>query len=182
MTIIDQSVTWRKVEERLQTETNPELRRPLELVLQHMKAEAAMDMEPLMATLSEKTRYRIFEQGGGGPQGKAAVRKAYEEFVASGAHRLQLDIDHLVVDKHCIVTEGVMRVAYPGKALFAMGIEVDDAEAYYLYETYMSVLWPIADDGLLLGEDAYVGGDGFAGIADRKVSLDDIKVYEPVPT
>ncbi len=180
MPIIDQSVTWQKIEERLRIETDPSLRRPLELILQHMKAEAALDLDTVMSTMSEHTRYRIFELGGTGPVGKEEVRKAYEEFAASGAYKLQFAIDHLSVDRQCIVTEGVMRMAYPGRTLLAMGIEVDDEEAYYLYETHMAVLWPIADDGLLVGEDAYVGGDGFAGIASRKLSPDDIKLYQPV--
>src|SRR5215218_1021140 len=73
MALIDQSETWRPVEARLETETDPTLRRNLEMLLVHMKAEAALDMEPLMATVSEKARYEAF--GGGHPPlvGKAAV-------------------------------------------------------------------------------------------------------------
>ena len=52
MAIIDQRVTWKPVEERLARETDPVLRRNLELLLQHQKAEAALDMERLMATVS----------------------------------------------------------------------------------------------------------------------------------
>ena len=36
MAIIDQNRTWTKVEQRLAAETNPALRRNLELLLQHM--------------------------------------------------------------------------------------------------------------------------------------------------
>lgn len=50
MALIDQRVTWRAVEERLATETDPVLRRNLELLLQHMHAEATLDMDRLMAT------------------------------------------------------------------------------------------------------------------------------------
>jgi hypothetical protein len=45
MAIIDQHRTWKKVEERLAVETDPILRRNLETLLQHMKAEAALDMD-----------------------------------------------------------------------------------------------------------------------------------------
>src|SRR5207302_1679065 len=76
------------------------------------------------------------------PQGKDGVRAFYERFVASGAGRLQLDIDRLVVDRDCILTEGVMRMAYPGRTLRAMGIDVDDPDAHYLYEARMATLWP----------------------------------------
>jgi hypothetical protein len=182
MTVIDQRVTWRLVEQRLETETDPVLRRNLELLLQHQKAEAALDMEPLMATVSENARYESFTGGAGMGTlvGKGEVRAFYEAFAASGAHKLQLDTDRLVVDKHCILTEGVMRMAYPGKTLLARGIEVDDAEAYYLFETRMAIIWPIGDDGLFIGEDSYVGGDGFAGIADRKLDPADIVTIQPI--
>jgi hypothetical protein len=182
MALIDQSVTWRPVEARLETETDPVLRRNLEMLLQHMKAEAALDMGPLMATVSEKARYESF--GGGHPPlvGKAAVQKFYEDFAASGAHKLQFELDRLVVDKHCILTEGVMRMAYPGATLASRGIMVDDPDAYYLFETHMAVVWPIdPDDGLFVGEDSYTGDNGFDGIADRKIDPADIVLYEPTP-
>ena len=180
MTVIDQNTTWAKIEQRLATEDDPTLRRNLELLLQHMKAEARLAMEPLMATISEEARYTMFGDADSVIEGKPAVRKFYEDFAASGAHKLSLDIDRLVVDRHCILTEGVMRMAYPGRTLEAMNIEVDDVDAYYLYQSHMAVIWPIGEDGLFVGEDSYVGGDGFEGIADRKLSASDIVLYEPI--
>ena len=177
MAIIDQHRTWKKVEERLAVETDPILRRNLETLLQHMKAEAALDMERLMATVSENAKYQNFAQGGTGPVGKAEVQRFYEDFAASGAEKLQHDLDRLVVDKHCILTEGVMRMAWPGTTLVAMGIEVDDPDADYLYETRMAILWPLDEHGLFIGEDSYVGGNGFEGIANRKVDPADIILY-----
>ena len=39
----------------------------------------------------------------------------------------------------------------------------------------MGIVWPVdREAGLLIGEESYTGGDGFAGIADRKLSKDDI--------
>jgi hypothetical protein len=180
MPVIDQQVTWRKVEERLERETDPVLRRNLEQLLLHMKAEAALDMETLMSTVSERAIYQNFVAGGAtGPVGKAAVQKFYEDFAASGAQKLQLDIDRLVVDRDCILTEGVMRMAYPGRTLRAYGIEVDDVDADYLFETRMAVIWPIDEHGLFIGEDSYTSGDGFAGIAGRKLDPAEVIVYRP---
>jgi hypothetical protein len=179
MTVIDQNTTWAKVEQRLATEDDPTLRRNLELLLKHMKAEARLAMDPLMATISEEARYTMFGNADSVIEGKPAVQKFYEDFAASGAHKLSLDIDRLVVDRDCILTEGVMRMAYPGRTLAAMNIEVDDFDAYYLYRAHMAVIWPIGEDGLFVGEDSYVGGDGFAGIAERKLSASDIVLYEP---
>lgn len=179
MPVIDQTRTWAKVEARLATETDPVLVRNLEMLLQHMKAEATLDMESLMATVSEKALYQNFAPGGTDIVGKPAVQQFYENFAASGAHKLHLDIDRLVVDRECILTEGVMRMAYPGRTLRATGIEVDDPDAYYLFEARMAIVWPIGDDGLFIGEDSYVGSNGFDGIADRKIDDAEIVVYQP---
>jgi SnoaL-like domain len=175
MPLIDQRVTWRAVEERLGTETDPVLRRNLEMLLTHMQAEATLDLETLMSTVAEQAHYHTYSSDGSpGPEGKAQVRAFYEAFAGSGAHKLQFDVDRLVVDRHCILTEGVMRIAYPGRLLLGRGIQVDDADAYYLYEARMAVLWPVDSAGLFTGEDSYVGSDGFAGIADRKLEPSDM--------
>ena len=173
-TVIDQRLTWARVEERLATEPDPVLRRNLELLREHMQAEASLDLERLMATVSERARYEFFGDRPTVLEGKAAVRTFYEDFAASGASKLHLDVNRLVVDRHCILTEGRMRMAYPGATLVAMGIAVDDPEAHYLFETDMAVIWEIADDGLFVGEDSYSGRNGFDGIAGRKLSPSDI--------
>lgn len=170
MSVIDQTKTWAALEARLATETDPILRRNLEVVLAHMKAEAAGDLEGLMATVADGASYHAY--GGApeqSPQGKPAVRAFYEAFIASGATKLELDIERLYVDRHGVLTEGVMRMAWPGRTLAARGIAVDDEDASYLYEARMATLWPIDEDGLIVGEDTYTGGDGFAGIAERKL-------------
>jgi hypothetical protein len=176
MTIIDPNRTWSTVEERLATETDPVLRRNLETVLEHMKAEAVGDIDGLLATLADDVRYHAYgsDEPLLNPVGKPAVRAFYEAFIASGATQLQFDIDRLVVDRRCILTEGVMRMAYPGRTLAFRGIAVDDPDAHYLFEARMATLWPFDEHGLALGEDTYVGGDGFAGIADRKLAPGDI--------
>jgi hypothetical protein len=179
--VIDQTRTWRKVEERLETETDPVLRRNLELLLKHMKAETILDLPALMSTVSENSVYQNFAQDPSAwPRGKAGVQAFYENFAASGAHKLCLDLDRLVVDRHCILTEGQMLMAWPGRTLQAMGIEVDDLDADYLYDARMAIIWPIDEDGLFIGEDSYVGRDGFEGIAERKLRPEDIIMYEPL--
>jgi hypothetical protein len=172
--------TWRLVEARLQTETNPRLHKNLETILDHMKAEAALDFDRLMATVSPNAHYHAYGSGSPrmNPKGKEAVRQFYVDFAASGAYRLELDVDRLIVDTHAVLTEGVMRMAYPGKTLIAMGRKVDDLEAYYMYETRMAIVWPMDENGLVLGEDSYVGSDGFAGIEQRKLRPEEIGTAE----
>lgn len=173
---IDPAKTWRKVEERLASERDPRLKRNLETVLAHMKAEAVPDVEALMATVAPEPAYHAWGTTDPfySPKGREAVRSFYTAFAASGAHRLELDVDRLVVDVDCVVTEGTMRIAYPGAILLVLGHEVDDPAAYYLYETRMCVLWPMNENGLVIGEDSYVAGDGFAGIAERKLRPEDL--------
>jgi hypothetical protein len=181
MALIDPRVTFRKVEERLEWETDPVLRRNLDTLLTHMKAEMAGDIDGLLVTLSDDVHYHAY--GSDDPLanavGRDQVRAFYDRFIGSGAGQLQLDIDRLVVDKDCILTEGVMRIAYPGRTLRAMDIDVDDEHAYYMYEARMATLWPFDENGLARGEDTYTGSDGFAGIAERKLAPDDIVQYVP---
>ena len=145
-----------------------------------MKAEAALDLDRLMATVSPKAHYHAFGSASPrmNPEGKEAVRQFYVDFAASGAYRLELDVDRLIVDNHAILTEGIMRMAYPGKTLAAMGHKVDDPDAFYMYETRMAIVWPMDEDGLVIGEDSYVGGDGFAGIEQRKLRPEEIGTAE----
>jgi len=172
---LDPTRTWQKVEARLAVETSPRKRQLLETVLGHMKAEAAVDVEALMATLAPDPQYHQWgaTPGDFGPKGRAAVEQFYRDFAASGATNLEYDLDRLVVDDDCIVTEGMMRIAYPGATLVAMGRDgIDDPAAYYLYEARMAVLWPFDADGLLLAEDAYTATDGFENL--RKLAPDEL--------
>lgn len=164
------------VEERLARERDPRRRRNLEVVLAHMKAEAACDLDRLMATVSPEPSYHAFGTPDPlySPHGREAVRNFYAAFVASGAHRLEFDMDRLLVDDDGVLTEGTMRIAYPGRILEMLGHAIDDPDAFYLYEARMAVVWPLDRDGLVVGEDSYTVGDGFAGIAGRKIDLADI--------
>jgi hypothetical protein len=172
--------TWKRVEERLARESDAVVRRNLELVLAHMKAEAKGDIEGVVETLSEKPRYVMHDMPDSepmNPQGsRDAVRAFYDlTIIQTGAHQLELDCDRVIADRDAVMTEGVMRMAYPGRTLASMGIDVDDPDAYYLYRTRMGIVWPVdAEAGKLIGEETYTGTDGFEGIADRKIGPEDI--------
>jgi hypothetical protein len=175
---IDPNNTWRKVEQRLARETEPKRRRNLETVLAHMKAEAAGDLDGLMATITTRETPHYHAYGTDdpllSPRGHTAVRQFYAAFVASGAVKLELDVERLAVDEDLVITEGLMKIAYPGALLRLMGHAVDDAEASYLFQTRMCVIWPMDAEGRVIAEDTYTGGDGFAGIAGRKLAPGDI--------
>jgi hypothetical protein len=65
-----------------------------------------------------------------------------------------------------------MRMAYPGRIIAAMSREVDDPDAYHLYESRMAIFWAFDADGLVSAEDTYPTGDGLAGL--RKLAADEI--------
>ena len=141
---------------------------------------ATDNQEILVETLTEKPRYVTHDLPHVepmNPQGsRDAVRAFYDlTIIQTGAHRLEFDCDRVIADRDAVMTEGVMRMAYPGRTLAGMGIDVDDPDAFYLFETRMSVVWPVdSEAGKLVGEETYTGTDGFQGIADRKIGADDI--------
>ena len=176
---IDPNKTWELTEQRAQTETDPRRKANLEIVAKHMKAEARCDIDGVMATLTDKPKYKWHDEADDvtlNPEGVAAVEEFYDmAIVRTGAHRLEWIVDRVIVDDDAVFTEGVMRLAYPGTTLLEMGIEVDDPDAYYLSEARTAVVWPIdKESGLIIGEEIYKAGDEMAGIQGRKITLDDI--------
>lgn len=170
---VDKAKTWRMVEARLATETSARKRTILENVLAHMKAESVPDLDGLMATLAPEPQYHFWgPTGDTGPKGTDAVRGFYTAFANSGAHRLEYDVERLVVDDDCVVLEGVMRIIYPGRTLAAMGRDVADPDGWYLYEDRMVTFWPYDTEGRLLAEDSYTVGIGFDRM--RQLSVDEI--------
>lgn len=181
---IDPNRTWQLVERRIAEETSPRRRRNLELVRDHMRAEARADIEGVVATLTEQPRYVMHSNPDDAPRNPAGTKDAVRAFydltiVQTGAHRLEFACERVIVDDDAVFTEGVMRMAYPGTTLLRYGIEVDDPEAYYVAESRMGIVWPVDhDEDRLTGEEVYSGGNPFDGIAARKISLADIA--EPV--
>ena len=167
------------VRERLAAEQDPTLRRNLETVLRHMEAEAAGDLETLLSTLTDDCAYVAHAQPGvpeSNPVGKDAVRRLYEQMYTPGAMTIAFDVDRVVADRDTVVTEGTMRVAFPGTTLAAMGVEVDDADASYLVQTHTVVLWPMDGQGLARGEESYSSADAMTRIGERKVRPEDLAV------
>lgn len=157
--MIDQSRTWAPLEERLQETVNARHRVVLGAVIEHMRAEAAPDLERLMATMSPSPNYHFWHDGRDvGPEGTAGVRAYYEAFIATQTNILEYAIDRLVLDEHCLVTEGFLQQIYPGAYAAKMGLEIDDASADYLVTSRQLILWPVDEDGLLQGEDSYSSG------------------------
>ena len=177
---LDSNLNWKALEARAGVETDPKLRANLEIVIEHIKAEALGDFPRVLKTLSEKPKY-IWRANPDDPEwnpegSRQAVMDFYDRFlVQSGAYRAEYDVERVMVDESAVLTEGLERLAYPGRTLLEMGIEIDDPDAFYLAEGHATVVWPIEPDtGLIVGEEISFCTDMLAGIADRKITFDDI--------
>lgn len=153
--------SWQLLADRIATETDPRLRANLEVVARHVAEEVRGDLDALLDTLVPRPVYRIW--GASQPRrlgGRAEVRRFYEDLVETGRNRLEFEVTRVVVDADTVVTEGIFRHAYLGGLLVERGVsslEDVDASAWYLVEYQATVLWPIAENGLIAGESIYAG-------------------------
>jgi hypothetical protein len=160
MPILDQSLMWRAVEERLARTTDPRHRLMLETVIAHCKAEAASDLDAVLQTLSPDPHYHFWADGHDvGPKGMAEVVEFYKRLVYSGAAYLESPKDRIVIDDHNVVTEQRVRQIVSGAVAAANGYQVPDQGAFYLIEFRAVIFWPFTADGKLDGEDSYVSRD-----------------------
>ncbi len=138
MAVIDPNRTWELLEQRLAVTTDARHRVVLGAVIEHMRAEAAPDLDRLMATLNPAPDYHFWNGGQDvGPKGTEGVRTYYIDFLATRTNILEYELDRLVVDDHCLV---------------------DDEAADYLVVFRQLILWPVDEDGLIQGEDSYHSG------------------------
>ena len=187
MALIDPTRNWAMLEDRIAAEGDPVVRRNLLTMLDHSKSELAGAFDETLAGMGEDARHITYnnpDDPAQNPRGKAAIRAYYDNLLAFDLLKLQVEVDRLLVTHTHAVRDGVLRMAYPARVLGMMGIAVADPDAYYLYEARMAQFWPFDERGLCMGEHTYTVGDGFAGIATRKLRDEDIVLvppYVPVP-
>jgi hypothetical protein len=179
---IDPSRTWLLLEERLKTEKNPLHRAQLETIIHHQKGEALGDVDQIISTLSPKCIYHVYDNAGAPPRvynGHEGARQWYRELLETISVDLEYRVERLVVDDHCVVTEGPTKVAIPGRVLERSGVKVSEPEALYLLQSQTIVIWPFdQENGLLLGEQIYrVGAAPLAQAGNRKLQPDEIGRY-----
>jgi hypothetical protein len=177
MVTIDQDKSWRTVEARLVRTTDPRRRLVLTNLRDHLQAEATANFEQLLGTLGADPEYHFWIEGngfGGGPKGLAAVTNHYENLYVERRHVVEYDIERIVVDDDCIVTEGPFRQVYPGTVLQRRGAEIDDPEAAYLVTVRVVLFWPYDADGRLVGEDSYADGAMFTPERIQKLAPEDV--------
>jgi hypothetical protein len=152
----DRSLGWRALEERLAATRSPRQRKILQTVIDHAKAEAAFDLDALMATLVPDPQYHFWSFGRDhGPKGHEAVRRYYKDYVASGGAYICSPKERIIVDDHGICTESTLTTLASGRIAKARGYAIDEESAHYLLPMRNTVLWSFDRSGLALGEDTY---------------------------
>jgi hypothetical protein len=152
--------SWRLLAERIESETDPKVKANLEIVARHVALEVLGDVETLMTTLVPEPQYNYYGVDFPGPRGCAEVKAQYEVGVQYGTNRLEFELCRVVADASTVVTEGTFRHAYTGTLLRQMGNSDEslDPDGWYLAEYEAIVVWPIAETGLITGENVYFGG------------------------
>ena len=155
--IIDQSVTFRLLKERIAQTSNARHLKMLKQLLKHAEGEAAADLDMVMETLSANPAYHTFGSAPHmSPVGRDAIRKFYvEEIVNGGKYFFEFDMDRLVVDDNAIVTEGNFKSLYWGRDAQKSGLPVDNPDAFYVMHKRMLIVWPYDEDANIVGEDSY---------------------------
>jgi hypothetical protein len=127
---------------------------------EHLLAELAGDVEAIMKTQCPEPQYHFYGGGQGdvGPKGGDAVRAFYQQIFDAGYNKLRYDIDRFIVDDRTLFHEGDMHIVFPGRALQAMGHEVDDPDANYVFSYRQAAIFHYDEDGVCTGEDTYSDG------------------------
>ena len=152
---------WRLLTGRIAVESDARLRANLEIVARHFDAEARGDIPALMATLAAEPQYDLFGAARvSGPKGYEAVKAFYEASNEAGHNRMEFELCRVTVDRASVITEGVMRHAYSGASLSALGDDHGLAlqpRAWYLVECPALTVWLISPGGLIDGQRVYFG-------------------------
>jgi hypothetical protein len=160
MGIVDQGLSARRVQARLTQTDDPRQRAMLTTLLEHLRAEADVEVDRLVATLADHPNYHLWQDGRDvGPVGLDAVRGYYRELVSVKRHVLEFDIERIVVDHDTVVTEGWIHALNLGAVARARGWIVDDDRATYLVSQRVVIFWPFDAEGRMTGEDGYANFD-----------------------
>ena len=174
MGIIEPAVAARRLRERLAKTESARQRAMLEKVIEHLDAEAVMSLDRLMATLAPEPKYHLWANGADyGPKTREAIAAYYTQLIVENRAVLEFDIDRIVVDDDCVVTEGWIRAINRGAIAKARGWIVDDDDADFLVTQRVVIFWPFNEAGEIVGEDGYANLDPRAARALDESELPD---------
>jgi len=157
MAIIDQTLTYKDIAEKLARTTNPRHKLMLERLLQHARGEVEEDLEAVLGTLGPNPVYKSsIETPGMNPTGMDDVVRFYKEQIfGKGRHCLESTKERILVSDDAIVTEGQVRSVHWGQDLIDTGTQVDDADGFYLLTYRMLIVWPYDEECRITGEESW---------------------------
>jgi hypothetical protein len=162
MKLIDPERSWLALEKRLAGETDTRRRALLTRVRNHMRDELRELLEPVMATLSDEPLYHFHGMPGLDVlRGRAAVVSYYRQMFSAGRMNAEFVIERVAVDDNTVVTEGEMITQADADSVPAE-LRERNPSAQYLAITPLLVVWPATADGLLIGENIYLGTTRYA--------------------
>lgn len=151
----------RFLQARLEETENPRHRAMLERVIVHARAEVEADHETLVGTLGKNPEYHFWDASGDvGPKSFDGVSGYYAHLVEMNGHVLEYILERVVLDDHCLVTEGVLTMIQPGALMaeHAMAGPFADVEKTYLLKMRNVIFWRFDEEQYVLAEDSYMGG------------------------
>jgi limonene-1,2-epoxide hydrolase len=162
MKLIDPERSWLALEKRMTGETDTRRRALLTRVRDHMRDELRELLEPVMATLSDEPLYHFHGMPGFDMlRGRPAVESYYRQMFSAGRMNAEFVIERIAVDENTVVTEGKMIALAEGDGIPA-DVPDRDRHAQFLAVTPLLVVWPATEDGLLIGENIYLGATHYA--------------------
>jgi hypothetical protein len=182
---IDPDHGWKCVEAKMKRVKDPVVLARLQTVRDHLYAEATADFDMLMGTINDDPQYHFWGPGtgpfGAGPKGLEAVTAHYRSVYEEGRQVCDWDIDRIVADEECVVTEGWFRQLYPGWVMKSRGADIDDDGAVYEVKVRLTIFWPFDEHGKLSAEDAYSDGSMFTRGRWRKLDPSEVPAafYQP---
>jgi hypothetical protein len=138
------------------SETNPRYKAMLEIWLEHLRAEAVLDIDRTMATVSPDA---FFHSWGGvfpDPDGTRydRVRSRYQAVMDSGGFPpLELLCERFFIGPDAILLEGDKLSVLTSEQARDAGFEVTDGQRYAAYSRLCC--WVPFKDGKILAEDLY---------------------------
>lgn len=153
---------WQPLLDAIATEVDPKVRHALELVAEHVVAEVAGDIDGLLHTLTGDPEYHIWGASSSkGPVGVDEVREYYGKMVGSGKNRLDYVLTRVVANASTVVTEGQFHHVFQGCEIAGRAQPWSGGEpqpGHWYHVAYQClVVWPLSEDGVLLGEEIYAG-------------------------
>lgn len=146
----------RAFEERLKVTDRPRQRANLETFLEHIRTEAALDIEGVMRTFGDEPEF--LNPHGPSPKGLEEVRAFYVDlFERGGIGNSSMEVHRLVVDDESMVNEFTYTVLLPWQMAKEQGYDIPEERGHYAVSRRMCGLKPFDDRGRMGGEFTYAG-------------------------